>query len=192
MKLIIQESNKIYDVVSDDIIPSGPKGIQGERGDPGKTLIDLKWNQDNVMRLDEDNKDSLIFLKSLCVGEKSHCIKDNSLSVGGGICYHNNSMAIGPNSKTLDSESIALYGSCIGKKSFAYRANNIDENTIQFGLKEKNDYNVNSFNIISKEINLECGTFKIKTNKYENTKFLELEERIILLEKKIVDILRKI
>lgn len=192
MKMIVQESNNLYEVFSDDVIPNGPPGPPGERGEPGKCIMDLKWNQDNVMRIDEDNNDSLIFLKSLCVGEKSHCLKDNSLSIGGGICYHNNSVAIGNNSKTLDSESIALYGSTIGKRAFAYRSNNVDENTVQFGIKEKMNYNINGFNINAKEITLDCNTLKIKTNKYENNKILELEEKIINLEKKMVDILRKI
>ena len=119
-------------------------------------------------------------------------LKDNSLSIGGGICYQNNSVAIGNNSKTLDSDSIALFGSCIGKKSFSYRADNVDENTVQFGKKDKADYNMNSFNIISKEINFDCDIFRIKTNKYENSKIKELEDKIIVLEKKIIDIYKKI
>ena len=192
LKFIIQESQNIYEVISDDSIPLGPQGIKGEQGDPGKSIINLAWNQENVMRIDDDHRDSLIFLKSLCVGEKSHCLKDNSLSIGGAICYNNNSIAVGQNSKTLDSESIALYGTTIGKKSYSYRADNVDENTVQFGQKDKTSYNTNSFNIISKEINLECDIFKIKTNKYENNKFKELDERIILLEKKIIEILKKI
>jgi hypothetical protein len=142
------------------------------------------------MKINNDHKDSLIFLKSLCIGEKSHCLKDNSISIGGGVCYSNNSISIGNNAKTLDSESIALFGSTIGKKSFSYRADNVDENTVQFGKKEKNNYLINSFNINSKEINLDCDTLNIKYNKYENKVIKELEDRIILLEKKIVDILR--
>jgi len=192
LKFIIQEGNKIYEVISDNKIPLGPQGIQGVRGEPGKSLLDLKWDQDNVMRIDDEHKDSLIFLKSLCIGEKSHCLKDNSLSIGGGLCYQNNSIAVGSSSKTLDSESVALYGTCIGKKSFSYRADNVDENTVEFGKKDKANYNMNSFNVISKEINFDCDTFRIKTNKYENTKIKELEDKIIVLEKKIVDIYKKI
>jgi hypothetical protein len=192
MKMIIQESNNLYEVYSDDIIPSGPIGPQGEKGEQGKSVMDLKWNQEDVMRIDEDNKDSLIFLKSLCIGEKSHCLKDNSIAIGGGICYQNNSIALGINSKTLDSESIALYGSTIGKKALSYRANNVDENTVQIGMKDKNNYNINGFYINAKEIMIDCATFKVKTNKYENNKFIELEDRIGQLEKKVVDILRKI
>ena len=192
LKFIVQESSNIYEIISEDIMPLGPQGIQGIRGESGKSIIELKWNQDNVMRIDDDNNDSLVFLKSLCVGDKSHCIKDNSLAVGGGVCYQNNSLSIGNNSKTLDSDSIALFGSCIGKKAFSYRADNVDENTVQFGKKDKLNYNVNSYNITSKEINFDCDTFKIKANKYENAKFTEMEDRIVFLEKKIVDILKKI
>ena len=192
LKFIIQDSTNIYEIISEEPIPHGPQGIPGERGEPGRSIMDLRWEQDNVMRIDEENKDSLIFLKSLCIGEKSHCLKNNSIAIGGGVCYQNNSMAIGQNSKTLDSESIALYGSSIGKKSFVYRADNVDENTFQIGKKEKSGYNINSVNINSKEINLECDTFNLKTNKYENNKFKELEERIISIEKKLIDIFRKI
>jgi len=192
LKFIIQESSNIYEIISDDMMPLGPQGIQGIRGESGKSVIELKWNQDNVMRLDDDNNDSLVFLKSLCVGDKSHCIKDNSFAIGGGVCYQNNSLSIGNNSKTLDSDSIALFGSCIGKKAFSYRADNVDENTIQFGKKDKLNYNISSYNILSKEINFDCDTFRIKTNKYENAKFTEMEDRIVFLEKKIVDILKKI
>ena len=189
LKFVIQETNNnIYEVITDDNVPNGPQGIQGiqgEKGDTGKTYIDLKWDQDNVMRVDGENKDSLIFLKSLCVGDKSHCLKDNSLAISGAKCYQNSSFAIGNNSKTLDTESIALFGSCIGKKALSYRADNIDENNVQFGKKEKANYNISSFNIVSKEIIFDCDIFKIKTNKYENNKIKELEDRIIYLEKKI-------
>lgn len=192
LKFIIQDSTNIYEIISEEPIPEGPRGERGERGDPGRSIMDLKWEQDNVMRIDEENKDSLIFLKSLCIGEKSHCLKNNSIAIGGGICYQNNSMAIGQNSKTLDSESIAFFGSSIGKKSFVYRADNVDENIFQIGKKEKSGYNINSVNINSKEINLECDTFNLKANKYENNKFKELEERIISIEKKLIDIFRKL
>jgi hypothetical protein len=191
-KFIIQEGANLYEVVSDDTIPNGPQGLKGEKGEPGKSVLDLKWNQENVMRVDDENNDSLIFTKSLCIGEKSHCIKDNSLSIAGGRCYQNNSLSLGNNAKTLDSESIALFGTCIGKKSFSYRADNVDENCVDFGKKEKNNYNINSYNINSKEINIECDSFKIKANKYENNKIKELEDRVIFLEKKIVEILKKI
>ena len=191
-KFIIQEDTNLYEVISDDFIPNGPQGIKGDQGEPGKSILDLKWDQENVMRIDNENNDSLIITKSLCVGEKSHCIKDNSLSIGGGRCYQNNSISVGNNAKTLDTESIAFFGTCIGKKSFSYRSDNVDENSLSFGKKDKNNYNINSINMISKEFNIECDSFKIKTNKYENNKIKELEDKIIYLEKKIVEIIKKI
>ena len=191
-KFIIQDSSNIYEIITDENVPTGPIGPQGLRGEPGKSFIELKWEQDNVMRIDKDYMDSLIFLKSLCVGEKSHCLKNNSVAIGGGICYNSNSFSIGNNSKTLDTESISFYGSTIGKKSFAYRADNIDENNVCFGRKFGSNYDIQSYNIISKEINFECDTFKVKANNYENNKIKELEDKIISLEKKIIDISKKI
>ena len=192
MKIIVQEGNNIYEVISDDVLPPGPQGLQGPKGEPGKAILDLKWNQDNVMRIDDENNNSLIFMKSLCVGDKSHCLKDNSLAIGGALCYQSNSIGVGTNSKTLDSESIALYGTCIGKRSFAYRADNVDENTIEFGKKDRSTYNINSYNVLAREINFDCDVFRIKTNKYENNRMKELEDRVIFLEKKMVDVLKKI
>ena len=192
IKFIIQENNNIYDIISDETIPKGPQGDKGLKGDPGKSVMDLKWNQENVMRIDEENNNSLIFLKSLCIGEKSHCLKENSMAINGGICYQNSSLAFGNHAKTLDDESIALFGSTIGKKSFSYRSDNVDENCIKFGKKEKNNYNINNYSISSKEIDLECDILRIKTNNYENNKFKEFEEKIIYIEKKVNDILKKI
>jgi hypothetical protein len=154
--------------------------------------MDLKWNQENVMKVDENNSESIVFLKSLCIGDKSRCVKDNSVSISGGICYQNNSISIGNNAKSLDSDSIALFGSTIGKKAFSYRADNVDENCVQIGKKDGNQYNINSFQVVSKEIYFECDQFKIKTNKYENNKIKELEEKIIFLEKKMIEVLKKI
>ena len=188
IKFIIQEGNNIYEIISDNSIPSGPLGLEGPsgpKGDAGSSSLYLKWDQDNVMKIDKEHDKSLIFLKSLCIGEKSHCLKDNSLSLGGGICYQNNSIAIGHNSKTLDSDSIAIYGSSIGKRSFSYRADNVDEDVIEFGKKDKGVYNINEFNIKAKKINLDCDILN-------NNKIKELEEKIIFIEKKLVDILKKI
>jgi hypothetical protein len=192
LKFIIQDTRNIYEILTDENIPIGAMGPQGLRGEPGKSFIELKWEQDNVMRIDKDNMDSLIFLKSLCVGEKSHCLKNNSIAIGGGICYNTNSFSIGNNSKTLDNESVAFYGSTIGKKAFAYRADNIDENMVCFGKMAGSNYDIHKYNIFSKEINFECDTFRIKTNNYENNKFKELEDKIIYIEKKLNEISKKI
>ena len=152
IKFIIYDSNNIYEVISNNTIPLGPQGIQGERGPTGKTFVDLNWKQESVMRLDEDNNNNLIILKSLSIGERSHCLKENSISVGGSQCYKENSFSIGSNSKTLDNNSIAFYGSTIGSNSFAYRADNVDENSIVFGKTEKGNYNIDKIDLNSREI----------------------------------------
>ena len=43
---------------------------------------------------------NLIFLKSLSIGENSHCLKNESLSIGNSRCYNTNSISLGKNSKT--------------------------------------------------------------------------------------------
>ena len=192
LKFTIQENNNIYEITTEESIPLGPIGLKGDKGDPGKCYMDLKWNQENVMRIDENHTNSLIFLKSLCVGDRSHALKDNSLAIGGAVCYQNNSLAIGQNAKSLDSESIALFGNTVGKNSFSYRAENVDENSVTFGKKDKANYNINSINIISKEINLECDILRLKTGIYENSKIKDLEDKIFNIEKKLSDILKKI
>ena len=190
LKVIVQDTENIYEIISKDILPSGPQGIQGERGLPGKTLVDLNWKQDTVMRMDEENINNLIILKSLSLGEKSHCLKNNSFASGGGLCYNENSMAIGQGSKTLDTNSIAFYGSTIGNNAFSYRAENVDENSVVFGNRNEN-YNIERVDINSKEINLNCDTLNIKAKNMYISKIRELEEKIINMEKKINDFIKK-
>ena len=191
IKFVIYDSNNIYEVISNNTIPLGPQGIQGERGPTGKTFVDLNWKQESVMRLDEDNSNNLIILKSLSIGERSHCLKENSISVGGSQCYKENSFSIGPNSKTLDNNSIALYGSTIGSNSFAYRADNVDENSIVFGKTEKGNYNIDRIDLNSREINLECDVLNIKAKNMYISKIKELEEKIINMDKKINDLIKR-
>jgi hypothetical protein len=190
IKFIIQDTQNIYEIISDETIPLGPQGIQGERGPSGKTFLELHWKQENVMKLDTDNENNLIILKSLSIGEKSHCLKENSLAIGSSSCYNDNSFAIG-NSKTLDNNSIALYGTTIGKNAFSYRSENVDENCIVFGKTDKNIYNIEKFDINSKEINLECDVLNIKAKNIYINKIKELEEKIINMEKKINDFIKK-
>jgi hypothetical protein len=191
IKFIIYDGNNIYEVISNNTIPLGPQGIQGERGPTGKTFVDLNWKQDSVMRLDEDNNNNLIILKSLSIGERSHCLKENSISVGGSQCYKENSFSIGPNSKTLDNNSIAFYGSTIGSNSFAYRADNVDENSIVFGKSEKGNYNIDKIDLNSREINLECDVLNIKAKNMYISKIKELEEKLINMDKKINDLIKR-
>jgi hypothetical protein len=191
IKFVIYDGNNIYEVVSNNTIPLGPQGIQGERGPAGKTYVDLNWKQESVMRLDEDNNNNLVILKSLSIGERSHCLKENSIAVGGSQCYKENSFSLGYNSKTLDNNSIALYGSTIGNNAFAYRADNVDENSIVFGKNEKGIYNIDKINLNSREINLDCDVLNIKAKNMYISKIKELEEKIISMDKKINDLIKK-
>lgn len=191
IKFLIYDGNNIYEVVSNNTIPLGPQGIQGERGPAGKTYVDLNWKQESVMRLDEDNNNNLVILKSLSIGERSHCLKENSIAVGGSQCYKENSFSLGYNSKTLDNNSIALYGSTIGNNAFAYRSDNVDENSIVFGKNEKGMYNIDKINLNSREINLDCDVLNIKAKNMYISKIKELEEKIISMDKKINDLIKK-
>jgi hypothetical protein len=191
IKFIIQDSENIYEILSETEMPIGPQGIQGERGLPGKTFLELNWNQNHVMRIDENTNNSLIIMKSLSIGENGHCLKENSISVGNSVCYNNNSFAIGNNSKTLDNNSMALFGTTIGKNAFSYRADNVDENNVAWGKSEMGDYNIQNYFISSKEINLDCDTLNIKGNKVNISKIKELEDRIISLEKKYNELIKK-
>ncbi len=191
IKFVIYDGNNIYEVVSNNTIPLGPQGIQGERGPAGKTYVDLNWKQESVMRLDEDNNNNLVILKSLSIGERSHCLKENSIAIGGSQCYKENSFSLGYNSKTLDNNSIALYGSTIGNNAFAYRADNVDENSIVFGKNEKGIYNIDKINLNSREINLDCDVLNIKAKNMYISKIKELEEKIINMDKKINDLIKK-
>ena len=158
---------------------------------PGKTIVDFQWKQQDFMRYDEDQKDSIVFLKSMCVGEKSICLKNDSLSVAGGTTYQTHSMAIGNNSKTLGSHSVALFGSTIGNNAFAYRADNVDENSIQFGKKDKNQFNIQKINLNSKEVSVDCDIFNLNAKEISIPKFKELEEKICYLEKKVLELSKK-
>jgi hypothetical protein len=191
IKFIIQDSENIYEILSETEMPIGPQGIQGERGLPGKTFLELNWNQNHVMRIDENTNNSLIIMKSLSIGENGHCLKENSISVGNSVCYNNNSFAIGNNSKTLDNNSMALFGTTIGKNAFSYRADNVDENNVVWGKSEMGDYNIQNYFISSKEINLDCDTLNIKGNKLNISKIKELEDRLISLEKKYNELIKK-
>lgn len=191
IKFVIYDGNNIYEVVSNNTIPLGPQGIQGERGPAGKTFVDLNWKQESVMRLDEDNNNNLVILKSLSIGERSHCLKENSIAIGGSQCYKENSFSLGYNSKTLDNNSIALYGSTIGNNAFAYRADNVDENSIVLGKNEKGIYNIDKINLNSREINLDCDVLNIKAKNMYISKIKELEEKIISMDKKINDLIKK-
>jgi len=189
LKFTLQNGNTIYEVLSNQPIPKaekGPPGSKGDKGDPGEVHINLKWEQENVMKINRENQDSLIFLKSLCVGENSHCLKNNSLSIGGSICYKDNSMAIGNNSKTFNSNSIAYFGSTLGKNSISYFAENIEENCIGFGNKNNEKYNIEKINLRAKEISFDCDELIVNDNILKNKYLKILEERVTYLENQLL------
>lgn len=191
IKFIMQNGSSVYEVNTENKIPRGPKGdkgISGDKGDPGDVNINLKWNQDNVMKINKENFNNLIFLKSLSIGENSHCLKNDSLSIGNSICYKENSMAIGKNSKVLNENSIAFFGNTIGKNSFSYLAEDVDENCINFGNKIHNKYNIENISLKAKEIVLDCDDLILKDNNFKNNKIVELEEKVNYLIKEINDL----
>ena len=123
LKFTLQNGKHVYELNTENSLPQGPQGIQGhkgEKGEPGQINVNIKWDQNDVMKINKEHNDSLIFLKSLCIGEQSHCLKNNSLSIGGGICYKDNSISIGNQAKTFDSNSMAFCGSTLGKNAISY------------------------------------------------------------------------
>ena len=181
IKFTMQNDTSIYEINTENKLPKGPrgeKGNMGEKGEPGDVNINLKWNQDNVIKINKENSDNLIFLKSLSIGENSHCLKNESLSIGNSRCYNTNSISLGKNSKTLDSNSIAFFGNTLGKNSFSYFAEDVDENCVKFGHKEHNKYNIENISLKAKEITLDCEDLILKDNNFKNKKLIELEERI--------------
>ena len=70
IKFTMQNGTSIYEVNTENKIPKGPKGEQGtigEKGEPGNININLNWNQENVMRMNKENSNNLILLKSLSI-----------------------------------------------------------------------------------------------------------------------------
>ena len=188
IKFTMQNDTSIYEINTINKLPAGPrgeKGNQGEKGDPGDVNINLKWNQDNVMKINKENFNNLTILKSLSIGDNSHCLKNESISIGKSICYQDNSIALGSNSQTLNSNSIALFGNTLGKNSFSYFAEDVEENCVKFGNKFQNKYNIDSISLKSKEIILDCDDLILKDNNFKNNKIIELEEKINYLIKEI-------
>lgn len=188
IKFIMQNGTSIYEINTENKLPKGPrgeKGNSGDKGDPGDVNINLKWDQDNVMKINKENFNNLILLKSLSIGDNSHCLTNNALSIGDAICYKNNSISLGKNSSTSNENSIAFFGNTLGKNSLAYYANDVDENCVRFGSKENNKYNIENINLKAREIILDCDELILNDNNFKNNKILELEEKINNLYKEI-------
>lgn len=188
IKFIMQNGTSIYEINTENKLPKGPrgeKGNSGDKGDPGDVNINLKWDQDNVMKINKENFNNLIILKSLSIGDNSHCLTNDALSIGDSICYKNNSISLGKNSSTSNENSIAFFGNTLGKNSLAYYANDVDENCVRFGSKESNKYNIENINLKAREIVLDCDELILNDNNFKNNKILELEEKINNLYKEI-------
>ncbi len=181
---VIEGEDGDYELESDEKIPVGPSGPQGPKGEPGITCTDFKIQEKSILRVDHENLNNLILLKSLCVGEESHCLSEQSVAIGGAICYKPESFAIGKKSQTCDMNSIALFGSTNGKNAFAYRSQNVEDNQVKFG-QNKND--IESFDIHSKKILLNSDEIELKGK----VTIKHYEDRLSILERKLSDLLKK-
>ncbi len=180
---VIEGEEGDYELTSQERIPSGPQGPQGLKGDPGVVYTEMKLNDKNVLRVDHENLNNLIILKSLCIGENSHCLSEQSLSIGGGICYKQDSLSIGKNAKAHDQQSIALYGTTIGNNAFAYHANNVEDNCVQFG-DTMND--IEKIELHGRKIVLDARDIEIRGRVY----LKHIDDKITMLDKKIQEILK--
>ena len=194
LKFVMQNGSSVYEVDTTQTMPTGPrgeKGNTGEKGDPGDVNINLKWNQDKIMKINKENNNNLIFLKSISIGENSHCLKNNALSIGNSKCYKENSIALGKNSKTFDTNSIALFGNTLGKNSFSYFAEDVDENCFVVGDKHDMNYNIEKVILKGKKIELDCEELILNDNDFKNNKIIELERSIKKLTNEINEIKNK-
>jgi hypothetical protein len=194
MKFVMQNGNSIYEINTNHTLPKGPKGEKGntgEKGEPGDVNINLKWNQDKIMKINKENNNNLIFLKSLSIGENSHCLKNDALSIGNSKCYKENSVALGKNSKTFDSNSVALFGNTLGKNAFSYFAEDVDENCFVVGDKHDTKYNIERVILKGKKIELDCEELILNDNDFKNKKIMELERNIEKLTNQINEIKNK-
>ncbi len=184
---LIEGENSDYEILSNNKLPNGPMGPPGEKGEKGEHGVvynDLRFNNENVIRIDPENNNQVILLKSISIGDKSHCLQDNSLAIGGATCYKQDSFAIGKMSKTCENQSIAFFGSTTGRNAFSYRANNVDDNQVKFG-ESKND--IYCFEINSKKILLNSEHMEI----LGKVRIQHYEDRISELERKVCCILSK-
>ncbi len=150
-----------------------------------KVIHDLHFDKSHVMRLDSNNDHNLIILKSLSIGENSHCIRPNSLSIGGATTFQEHSLAIGQKSQTLSKNSIALFGSTSGENAFAYNAQNVPSNQFIIGSNNDNIYNIQKINLNAEYIHLNSKNISISA--YDE-KIKALENKISYLEKHIVHV----
>jgi hypothetical protein len=132
------------------------------------------------MRLDSHNENTLIILKSLSIGENSHCIKPNSVAIGGATCFQENSLALGPKAQAIAKNSVALYGSTSGENSFSYRSTNVPSNQVVWGDAGNSGYNIQKIVLNAEHIHLNSNNIRISA--YEE-KIRSMESKIEQLEK---------
>jgi hypothetical protein len=174
-----------YEVESDERVPSGPQGPKGEKGEPGTIYTEMKLNEKSVLRVDHENMNHLVVIKSLCVGEDSHCLQDKSLAIGGGVSMRSESFSLGKGSKTSDYQSIALYGTTHGKNAFSYRAQGVNDNEVRFG-QEKGD--IEKFEVKTRRFVIDADEIELKGK----IVIQSLETKIQNLEKKIQDLQKRL
>ena len=197
LAILVNDGTQKYTVISDHSLPNGPtgergdKGEKGEIGPPGRSIVDLKWDQENVMHIDYENNKNLLINRSLSIGNNSHCLHNNSLSIGGAFCIKPYSMAIGRDCKVMGTNSVGLFGSCTNDNSIAMFGNNVDQNSILLG--DAKELNLDKITLNAKTIDLNCNNFRLKCNKIDNKSIeninLELEtlkNRIASLEKRSI------
>lgn len=173
-----------YEVESEERVPSGPQGPKGEKGEAGTIFTEMKLNEKSVLRVDHENLNNLVVMKSLCIGEDSHCLQEKSLAIGGGVSMRSESLSLGKNAKTSDSQSIAFYGTTHGKNAFSYRAQGVNDNEVRFG-QEKND--IERFEIKTKRFVIDADEIEMKGKMVIQA----LETKIAILEKKIQDLQKR-
>ncbi len=174
-----------YEVESEERVPSGPQGPKGEKGDAGTIFTEMKLNEKSILRVDHENLNNLVVMKSLCIGEDSHCLQDKSLAIGGGVVMRSESLSLGKNARTSDYQSVAIYGTTHGKNAFSYRAQGVNDNEVRFG-QEKND--IERFEIKTKRFVIDADEIEMKGK----VVIQALETKIANLEKKIQDLQRRL
>ena len=174
-----------YEVESDEKVPSGPQGPKGEKGEPGTIYTEMKLNEKSILRVDHENMNHLVVIKSLCVGEDSHCLQDKSIAIGGGVSMRSESFSLGKGSKTSDYQSVALYGTTHGKNAFSYRAQGVNDNEVRFG-QEKSD--IEKFEVKTRRFVIDADEIELKGK----IVIQSLETKIQNLEKKIQDLQKRL
>jgi hypothetical protein len=191
LSVMVQDSQGTYELkslnrlpmpsVNSSSIPQTQSQAQTQVVEKRVSVQELNFEREHVMRLDSHNENTLIILKSLSIGENSHCVKPNSVAVGGATCFQENSLAIGPKAQAIARNSVALYGSTSGENAFAYRATNVPSNQLVMGSAHKEEgYNIQKIVLNAEHIHLNSNNIRISA--YEE-KIRGMEAKIEQLEK---------